>query len=510
MNKKLFLIGLLSVAALIGITSTVIAADFIDGSNDVYVCPWLGCKPGAASYSVDDGLTSGNNEMVAAGFRGTYYYNGNGTSPNPISNMVAVSNNGHEVGSHLLDHAANCNLPPACTPDTCSPTNLFSPVYLNPAAVTNFRINQIEPNIQAIESAINKPVITIAWPCGVTDTNRGTAASYYVIASRGYYDPWSNNFSWMLNLSDPTPPLSMAINTIDTGNYNISTIKYAINQGKWLIITAHDSTVGLSDVGLHLSDLWAAPIGEIYKYIQVRNSATFQNYSHTSSSIAFDAARTVQDFIPQSLSGYPFSPITFDNPISLMVGLLDTDVVQNVFIDGVPVSNFSFKIYNSYRYLIFNTPLSLAPKHVVVNLSQGTPPEMYTLWGNTVPSGTPESDSNGAIELGVNFQSAVSGYITGIRFYKPSTDVATHLGHLWKSNGQMLAEAVFSNETSSGWQTAYFSSPVAITADTIYNASYHISPPNYNSSVYYQNSFLLQYPPYQFTINCPGCEWEQC
>jgi hypothetical protein len=503
MNRKLLSIGLLTLVALIGITGSVITESAMATSEDVIVCPWLGCKPGAASYSVDDGGTVGNNEMVAAGFRGTYYYDGNGANPNPISNMVAVSNNGHEVGSHLLDHSANCNLPPACTPDTCTPTNLFDPVYINSTEVTNFRTNQIEPNIQAIESAINKPVITIAWPCGVTDTNRGAAASYYVLSARGYYDFYSNNFTWMMDLSDPTPALPMAINTVDTGHYNISYIKNAINQGKWLIITAHDSTVGLSDISLHLSDLWVAPVGEIYKYIQVRNSSTFQNYSHSTASIAFDAARTVQDFVPQSLGGYPFSAISFDSPVSLMVGLRDTDVVQDVFIDGAPVSSFTYKIFNSTRYLIFNTPLSLASRHIVVNLLQGTPNETYTLWGNTVPSGTPVSDSNGAVELGVNFQSATSGYITGIRFYKPSIDTATHLGHLWNSAGQILAEAVFLNETASGWQTANFPTSVLISANTLYTASYHITPPNFGSSVYYQTPFYFNTPHINAPLTAP-------
>ena len=312
------------------------------------------------------------------------------------------------------------------------------------------------------------------------------------------------------NLSDPTPPLNMAINTIDSANYNISYIRNAILQERWLIITAHDSTVGVSDIGMHLSDLWAAPVGEINKYIQVRNNTTIQNYSHTNASITFDAARTVQDLVPQSLGGYTFSTITFDNPISLMVGLRSTDVVQNVSIDSVPVTNFTYKIYDSYRYLIFDTPLSLAPRHVVVNISQGTPNETYTLWGNTAPSGAPAPDSTGQIELGVNFQSTISGYITGIRFYKPSTDTATHLGHIWNNSGQMLAEAVFSNETASGWQTAYFSTPVLISANTIYNASYHITPPNSGSSYLLPNSPLLLCPPYQCAIDRPGCEWEQC
>ena len=44
-----------------------------------------------------------------------------------------------------------------------------------------------------------------------------------------------------------------------------------------------------------------------------------------------------------------------------------------------------------------------------------------------------------------------------------------------ESTGTLLASATFTNETASGWQTVNFASPVAITANTTYVASYHSS-----------------------------------
>ena len=79
----------------------------------------------------------------------------------------------------------------------------------------------------------------------------------------------------------------------------------------------------------------------------------------------------------------------------------------------------------------------------------------------------------GPVELGVSFKSDVSGYITGIRFYKGVNNTGTHLGHLWSSTGTLLATAIFTGETASGWQQVNFSSPVAITANTVYVASYY-------------------------------------
>jgi hypothetical protein len=44
---------------------------------------------------------------------------------------------------------------------------------------------------------------------------------------------------------------------------------------------------------------------------------------------------------------------------------------------------------------------------------------------------------------------------------------------LWSASGQLLATATFIGEGGSGWQQVMFSTPVAVTADTTYVASYH-------------------------------------
>lgn len=81
--------------------------------------------------------------------------------------------------------------------------------------------------------------------------------------------------------------------------------------------------------------------------------------------------------------------------------------------------------------------------------------------------------SNGGVELGVKFQSNVSGSISGVRFYKGTQNTGTHTGELWTSTGQLLATATFSNETASGWQQVNFSNAVSISANTTYIVSYH-------------------------------------
>ena len=96
----------------------------------------------------------------------------------------------------------------------------------------------------------------------------------------------------------------------------------------------------------------------------------------------------------------------------------------------------------------------------------------YTLLPSTsVPSVI--INARTGVESGLKFTSDQNGYVQGVRFYKYAGDYGTHVGSLWSSSGQLLAQATFSNETTSGWQQVNFGSPVAIQANTTYVVSYH-------------------------------------
>ena len=73
----------------------------------------------------------------------------------------------------------------------------------------------------------------------------------------------------------------------------------------------------------------------------------------------------------------------------------------------------------------------------------------------------------------MRFQSDVDAIVTGVRFYKSAANTGTHTGSLWTSNGVLLATVTFTGETASGWQTATFSTPVQIKANTPYVVSYY-------------------------------------
>jgi Domain of unknown function (DUF4082)/Bacterial Ig-like domain/Purple acid Phosphatase, N-terminal domain/Bacterial Ig domain len=76
-------------------------------------------------------------------------------------------------------------------------------------------------------------------------------------------------------------------------------------------------------------------------------------------------------------------------------------------------------------------------------------------------------------ELGVKvrFDSAVK--VTGIRFYKGPANLGTHTGSFWAADGTLLAQATFSAESASGWQTVSFATPVSVQPGVTYIASYH-------------------------------------
>ncbi|WP_250034275.1 DUF4082 domain-containing protein [Paractinoplanes maris] len=76
------------------------------------------------------------------------------------------------------------------------------------------------------------------------------------------------------------------------------------------------------------------------------------------------------------------------------------------------------------------------------------------------------------ITVGVRFTPDVSGTVTGIRFYKGPGNGGTHSGSLWSSAGSRITSATFASESASGWQEAYFATPVRVTAGATYTASY--------------------------------------
>lgn len=165
----------------------------------------------------------------------------------------------------------------------------------------------------------------------------------------------------------------------------------------------------------------------------------------------------------------------------------------NVTISPLPAGTLAAQATNCANQninLVFNSSVGTGPFSLVINnttynnVSSGTPfntnvtaPPFSagSIWSNSTIGGEPVVVDNAAVELGVKFRTSAAGTVSGIRFYKrvQQPDGVTYTGRLWTSGGTLLATCTFSNITSSGWQQANFASPVAITANTTYIASYH-------------------------------------
>jgi len=103
-----------------------------------------------------------------------------------------------------------------------------------------------------------------------------------------------------------------------------------------------------------------------------------------------------------------------------------------------------------------------------------TGPTGSTLFGpGETPDAFPIDDD---YELGVKFTASVDGQITALRYYRGAvdaddTDIRTL--NLWEQDGDLLGSVtVTSDPGESGWQVGTLTVPIAITANTLYVASY--------------------------------------
>jgi hypothetical protein len=121
----------------------------------------------------------------------------------------------------------------------------------------------------------------------------------------------------------------------------------------------------------------------------------------------------------------------------------------------------------------------------------------YSFWPADVTVGGDVGVTGYSGEFGVKFGSYVTGYITGIKFYKSATNTGTHVVNLWTINGVNLATKTVADETASGWQTQLFDTPVLISPYTTYVASYFGPSGHWTRTVsYFGATNFTAYPLY--------------
>jgi VCBS repeat-containing protein len=165
-----------------------------------------------------------------------------------------------------------------------------------------------------------------------------------------------------------------------------------------------------------------------------------------------------------SPSGNPLTAIKVTDPAN---GTLTLNT--NGSFTYTPNSTFSGTDTFTYKASDGASASNAATVSITVAQSGGS---SISIWSPSTVPGTADANDNAAVELGLKFQTSVSGSVLGVRFYKGPLNTGTHIGNLWSSNGTLLATATFVNESASGWQQVNFATPVSISANTTYIVSY--------------------------------------
>ncbi|NMO15160.1 DUF4082 domain-containing protein [Pyxidicoccus fallax] len=102
-------------------------------------------------------------------------------------------------------------------------------------------------------------------------------------------------------------------------------------------------------------------------------------------------------------------------------------------------------------------------------------PWSQSLFGDRAPANPVEEADTRAVELGVRFRSNVPGTITALRFYRGTGNASGYVARLWTGTGTLLAQVPVSDGRIPGWQEVTLPTPVPISANTLYVASYYTS-----------------------------------
>ena len=264
------------------------------------------------------------------------------------------------------------------------------------------------------------------------------------------------------------------------------------------------------------------------------NTSTIADGTYILTAVARDAAGNQTTSSGVSITVDNTAPTTL--PVWPLAGAVNVTTsptpIQAVFSEAVSIANISFvlmdssgnRVSGSLAYNAATRTVSFAPNSSLEpsasytvqvsgatdaagnasplfswSFSTNSTVSSASLWNDTATPAVASASDTTPLELGVRFTSDVPGYIMGVRFYKGSLNTGTHVGRLWDASGRLLASVTFVNESATGWQTALFSQPVAILANTQYVVSYNAPVGGYAYTSNYfatsgQNSGVLHSP----------------
>lgn len=261
------------------------AIDVVVPKPTVEICTWKGCEKGAVSVSVDDSFTSCMAKLDTYGYRGTYFLsNTNNLSDETWSVFNDAFARGHELGTHTENHL-------------CS---VFDPDLYK---------QDMEQNIQDIVNHTDlttDDIITHNYPCGATtpDIEEVIMNNWNFLSARGY------NFN---TLEEPTPVDFFNLKNLNSHYYPggdfeppnyLTSVDLAQEQGKWANIVFHNACDddGVIDY-ISGKEVWIDSIGNVVKYIRLRDSALVSDYTADANKISFTvSSELTENYYSQSLT----------------------------------------------------------------------------------------------------------------------------------------------------------------------------------------------------------------
>jgi hypothetical protein len=415
-------------------------ADGTDGSNGVYLYSSVAAFP-VNTYQQ-------GNYWVDAVFNNTITANAgiNQTITLPTSTVTLSGSGSTGATSYAWTLISGPNTPTITTPSavTTTVTGLIQGTYVFQLSInggvstsqTSITVNSAPP-----PTANAGPNQTITLPTSTVTLNG--SASTGIITS----------YAWTLVSGPNTPAITTPATVLTTvtgliqGTY---IFQLSVNNG---ISTAKDTVI------VNPAPPPTANAGNNQTITLPANSATLNGSGSTG---------IITSYAWTQVSGPNTAGITTPAAVTTtVIGLIQGTYIFQLSVNGgVSVSQTTVTVAAVTTTSIFTTQ---------------TPP-------------TTSGNDGQAIELGIKFRTNVAGFITGIRFYKASTNTGTHTGELYSSTGTRMAQAVFTGETTSGWQQVLFSSPVAVVANTTYIAAYFSASGNYTGSTNYFTAAVVNGP----------------
>lgn len=401
---------------------------------------------------------------------------GNGVYGNPGQFPVQSYKSTNYYVDMLFDSSALTA--PTVTTVTPTPNAVYVPTSAHPSATFSKPINAATVQFTVTGSGGGPVAGSVAYdaasktatftPSGALAAGQGYSAT--VTASDVNGNPMAQPLSWSFTTDPASTTVHKLFSAVDTPAQPAVKDSRAITLGVKFTPNADGKVIGVrffkgtGNGGTHTGSLWS-PTGTrlATATFQSESSSGWQTvYFTTPVTVTAGTTYVASYFAPRgnyASTGNFFSSTWTNGPLSAPAGANGVYLYGS---DDLPTGSWSSTNYWVDPLFVASPP---PPQPTV-------PAGAITVFPQSATPANPNWNDSGALEIGMKFTSDAAGVVNGVRFYKGADNVGSHSGTLWTASGALLATGTFVGETSTGWQTMLFSTPVPITANTQYVVSY--------------------------------------